>query len=96
MTTQDWDDGERRTLGLQIGNDAPDRQRFLVLLNAAPDSIEFRLNEAFPSDRWVQVFDTALAEGLVREAPAVLSPGASLALDARSLTLFQHALRGAA
>ena len=34
MTIEDWADGMRRALGMQFGNDAPDGQRFLLLVNA--------------------------------------------------------------
>jgi isoamylase len=90
MTVQDWGDGLRRAFGMQLGNDAPDGQRFLVLLNAGPETVEFRLAKQ-PEDRWVQIFDTHLAEGLVRSAPATLRSGGAFPLDARSLVLFQHA-----
>jgi glycogen operon protein len=43
MANQDWAEGLRRCLGMQLGNDAPDEQRFLILLNAAPEPVEFRL-----------------------------------------------------
>jgi glycogen operon protein len=75
---------------MQLGNDAPDGQRFLILLNAAPDPVEFKLADQ-PDGRWVQVFDSRLAEGLVRGEPAVLESGGTFPLDPRSLVLFQHA-----
>ncbi|MFL5179414.1 MAG: glycogen debranching protein, partial [Microvirga sp.] len=90
MTEGDWGDGLRRTLGMQLGNDAPDGQRFLILLNAAPDPVEFHLAPE-PSDGWLAVFDTRLPGGLVRGTPAALKSGGTFPLDARSLVLFQHA-----
>jgi isoamylase len=90
MTEGDWGDGLRRTLGMQLGNDAPDGQRFLILLNAAPDPIEFHLAPE-PRDGWLAVFDTRLPGGLVRGTPATLNSGGTFPLDARSLVLFQHA-----
>jgi isoamylase len=91
MTTADWTDATRRALGVQIGNDSPNGWRFLVLFNAAPESIPFALSPDFPSRYWIEVFKTNLPEGLVREAPAVLKPGGSFELKARSLVLLQHA-----
>jgi isoamylase len=91
MTSEDWADGMRRALGMQFGNDASDGQRFLLLVNAAPEPIPFRL-AAQPPGRWVQIVDTRLADGLVRGAPEVLEPGGTFALDARSLVLFQYAV----
>jgi isoamylase len=90
MTTQDWSDGLRRALGMQLGNDAPDGQRFLILLNAAPDAVVFHLAK-HPDGRWVQVFDTHLPEGLVRGTPTVLRSGGTFRLEPRSLVLFQYA-----
>ncbi|MFL5314673.1 MAG: glycogen debranching protein GlgX [Microvirga sp.] len=90
MTEGDWGDGLRRTLGMQLGNDAPDGQRFLILLNAAPDPVEFHLAPE-PSDGWLAVFDTRLPGGLARGTPAGLNSGGTFPLDARSLVLFQHA-----
>jgi glycogen operon protein len=90
MTTADWADSLRRALGMQLGNDAPDGQRFLILLNSAPDPAEFKLAD-HPDGRWVQVFDTRVPEGLVRGAPAILEAGGTFPLEPRSLVLFQYA-----
>jgi isoamylase len=90
MTTQDWTEGLRRTLGMQLGNDATDGQRFLILLNAAPEPVEFTLAEQ-PHGRWAQVFDTSVPDGLVRGAPTILAAGGTFPLDSRSLVLFQYA-----
>jgi isoamylase len=91
MTTADWTDPNRRALGVQIGNHSPDGWRFLLLFNAAPGPIPFALSADFPSRYWIEVFNTHLPEGLVREAPAILKPGGSFELKARSVVLFQHA-----
>jgi glycogen operon protein len=91
MTMEDWGDGQRRTFGMQIGNDAADGERFLLLFNAAPDLVEFRLPQDFPNGTWVQVFDTSLPEGLVRQSPVIVSRGASFPLEGRTLVMFQHA-----
>ena len=74
---------------MQFGNDASDGQRFLLLVNAGPEPVSFRLAEQ-PPGRWVQIIDTRLAEGLVRGAPEVLEPGGTFALDARSLVLLTN------
>jgi glycogen operon protein len=91
MGHEDWGDPERRTLGMQLGNDAPDGQRFLVLFNAAPEPVEFLLAPDFPEGGWVQVFDTRIPDGMVRETPAVLNPGGVFALEPRMVAMFQHA-----
>src|SRR5215212_4681326 len=90
MTTHDWSEGLRRTLGMQLGNDAADGQRFLILLNAAPEAVEFTLARE-PRGRWAQVFDTSVPDGLVRGAPTILAAGGTFPLDSRSLVLFQYA-----
>ncbi|SEF14765.1 glycogen operon protein [Rhizobiales bacterium GAS191] len=90
MTPDDWNDAQRRTLGMQIGNDASDGGRFLLLLNAAPETQIFHLYEDFPSASWVSVFDTGIATGMVGAAPIILNPGGTVSLEPRSLVLFQH------
>ena len=90
MTTQDWLESERRAIGVQVGNDAHDAQRLLLLLNAAPSNEAFRLPADFPGEKWVHVFDTALPDGLVRGAPFVLTAGSEFSLGARSAAVFQH------
>jgi glycogen operon protein len=89
MTTLDWRQELRRALGMQLGNDASDGDRFLVLLNAAPEPVDFKLAET-PADRWVHVFDTRVADGLVRGTPVILESGGTFLLEARSLVLFQN------
>jgi glycogen operon protein len=74
---------------MQLGNDAPDGDRFLLLLNAAPDPVEFKLSEKLVG-RWAHVFDTRVADGLVRGTPAILEAGGTFPLEARSLVLFQN------
>jgi isoamylase len=91
MTPDDWNDANRRTLGVQIGNDATDGERFLLLLNAAPEPQSFHLHESFPGTGWVCVFDTRMATGDAAAPPILLAPGGSISLEPRSLMLFQHA-----
>ena len=91
MTTQDWKDGARKALGAQVGNDASNSQRLLLLLNAGDQDADFRLPQSFPGDRWLHIFDTSIPDGLVRGAASVLAAGSSFTLAARSLALFQHA-----
>jgi glycogen operon protein len=75
---------------MQLGNDAPDGDRFLILFNAAAEPIDFRLPDHL-NGRWFQIFDTGLPDGLVRGVPPLLEPGGTFPLDARSLVLFQFA-----
>ena len=91
MTPADWTDPLRRVLGVQIGNDSADGWRFLLLFNAAPEPLSFMLSPDLPSRYWVEVFNTTLPDGIVREAPAILKPGGTFDLKPRSLVLLQHA-----
>jgi isoamylase len=91
MTPADWTDPLRRAFGVQIGNDSPDGWRFLILINAAPEPVSFTLSADFPSGYWVEVFNTRLPEGLVRDAPAILKRGETIELEHRVLVLLQHA-----
>jgi glycogen operon protein len=90
MTMDDWGDNNRRALGMQIGNAAADGQRFLVLMNAAPEDVEFRLPENFPGGRWTLVFHTGEPGGMVRGEAGTLAAGGGCTLRGRTLMLFQH------
>jgi len=90
MSQNDWAAGDRRAMGLQIGNDAADGKRFLLLFNAGTEDIQFMLPADFPCDGFSPIFDTAEPEGLVKKSGAVLKAGGSFALASRSLVLFQH------
>jgi glycogen operon protein len=90
MSEEDWHDPERRALGFQIGNDSPDGERFLVLMNSGPDETVFTLAADFPAKAWLPVFDTRLPEGSVTGRPEPLRPGGAFTLDGRCLVVFQH------
>jgi glycogen operon protein len=91
MTNDDWADKDRRTLGMQIGNDSADGQRFIVLLNASAKKVDFGLDPQLPGAAWMHVFDTQEARGHVRPPAYVLHPGGTFPIGARSLALFQLA-----
>jgi glycogen operon protein len=90
MSQDDWSSGDRRALGLQIGNDAADRERFLVLFNAAPDDVIFHLPPDFPCDGFMPIFCSAEPCGMVENSKALFKAGGSFDLPSRSLLLFQH------
>ncbi|MCW5695746.1 MAG: glycogen debranching protein GlgX [Bauldia sp.] len=90
MTDDDWTVAERRTIGFQIGNHSPDGRRFLIILNAAPEPVEFQLPPDFPSRGWMPIIDTAAPSGLAAKDAAPLTPGGSRRVDAQSLLLFRH------
>ena len=75
---------------MQIGNEGHGERRFLILMNAAPEDVDFILPADFNVQAFVHVFDTRLEEGLVRDDPFILKPGVSFNLMARSMAVFQH------
>jgi glycogen operon protein len=89
MATEDWSDGMRRTIGMQLGNDAKDGQRFLVLMNAAPDPVDFMLPENFPEGEWVPILTTDSPDGVVTDKK-ILSPGHSYPMKPQSFIVFNH------
>ena len=90
MSQDDWLVADRRAFGLQIGNDAPDRERFLVLFNAAHEDIVFQLPPDFPCDGFMPIFHSGEPEGLIKKQGALIKAGGSFPLGSRSLWLFQH------
>ncbi len=94
MSGEDWNDRERRTFGMQLGYDAPDRHRLLLLLNAAPDRVNFHLPPVLPPGPWTQLFDTTRPAGLVDENPAVLVPPGAYPMEPRSLVVFHSEASG--
>jgi len=90
MTEDDWAQEMRRALGVQIGNESHADRRFLILMNAAPEDVTFKLPADFPAGAFVPVLDTRIPDGIVRDAAVVLQPGGAFLLDARTLVLFQH------
>ena len=75
-------------LGVQIGNDATDGERFCSS-STRPEPQSFHLHESFPGTGWVCVFDTRMATGDAAAPPILLAPGGSISLEL--LMLFQHA-----
>jgi glycogen operon protein len=90
MKEADWAQADRRAFGLQIGNDGENGERFLLLLNAASETIPFQLAADFPAAAFVQIFDTTQPTGHVTKDPKTLHPGQSFHLAPHCLVLFQH------
>ncbi len=88
MSRDDWADTRRRALGVQLGNDAADGQRFLILMNAAPETVPFSLPDSFTNNVWVQVLDTTVFD--MSGPITVLKKGMRYPLAGRSFSLFQH------
>ena len=87
MDGEAWSDGDRRTFGMQIGNDAEAGDRLLLLFNAAEEPCAFRL-ASIVGGPWRPLFDTALESGSVLpgSAPAV-GEGGFLELAPRSVVV---------
>ena len=91
MTHEDWSDGARRAIGIQLGNDARDGRRVLILMNGGVDTVTFALPAFFGVSRWTQVFDTALPDEPHNGSVPTLAQGVPYPLGGRSFSLFQHA-----
>jgi len=79
-----WADADRRAFGMQIGNDLPDADRLLLLVNAAEAPCDFTLAPIIDGP-WSLVFDTTRATGSVPEGQTLFPAGARLHLEARAL-----------
>jgi glycogen operon protein len=90
MGEGDWAKGDRRALGLQIGNDVAADERLLLLFNGSMYAVDFRLGARFPCTAFEAIFDTGRKEGTIPAPGALLSPGGSIPLAPRSLLLLRH------
>ncbi|MCJ2082860.1 glycogen debranching protein GlgX [Methylobacterium sp. J-090] len=79
-----WADEGRQAFGMQIGNDLPDADRLLLLVNAAEEPCDFTF-AAVIGGPWSLVFDTTRATGAVPEGQTLFPAGARLRLDGRAL-----------
>ncbi|MDB5590165.1 MAG: hypothetical protein JWR86_690, partial [Enterovirga sp.] len=90
MTWEDWADPARQVAGMQIGNDAPDGRRLLILINGSPEVAEFRLSPIVPGPQWRPMFLSNRADGRPDGAAATLSAGGTFAIAPRSIVLFRQ------
>lgn len=79
-----WAEETRQAFGMQIGNDLPDADRLLILVNAAEDPCDFTFAPVIGGP-WSLVFDTTRSTGTVPEGQTLFPAGARLRLDARAL-----------
>jgi isoamylase len=89
MTSQDWEEEMQRTVGMQLGNEGAAKDRLLLLLNAAPDAVVFRLSAVFPGASWLRIFDSCEPAGRVHTSVSRLDAGGTFHLSSRSLSLFR-------
>jgi glycogen operon protein len=95
MTPADWNDAERRALGVLLdGHAIPETNAhgrivtgdtLLILLNAGPDDVRFVMPRRKGS-RWERVVDTADPEG----RPRKVEGGAVCRVTGRSAAVFRH------
>ncbi|KQP31105.1 glycogen debranching protein [Methylobacterium sp. Leaf104] len=84
MADGDWSDPERQAFGMQIGNDLPQADRLLILVNAAEEPCDFTLAPIIGGP-WTLVFDTTKQTGAVPAGQALFPPGAGVRLDAQAV-----------
>ena len=85
-----WGDGERRAFGMQIGNDAPDGRRLLILANAGEVALDFQLARVIGGP-WTPLFDTTAGDGRPVAREAVRS-GGTVRLPERSLLVLARSV----
>ena len=90
MVGDAWGDAERRTLGVQIGNNGAPEARILLLFNAASGDIDFVLPAAFPCGAFRPVFESTRTKGLSDPSSISVHPGEAFRLPSRSFVLLQH------
>jgi glycogen operon protein len=96
MTSSGWNDAEARCVGLLLGGSAvqhePDAHRsddtLLLLFNAGPDKVQFRLPAVKEGVRWLRLLDTIATqdEGSL-EQPDPLSLSHVYELHGRSMSV---------
>ncbi len=93
MDAAAWGEAERRAFGMQIGNDAPDGRRLLILANAGEAPIDFQLAKVIGGP-WTPLFDTTVPDGrpVAREA---VRAGGMVRLSERALLVLARTTRGA-
>ncbi len=85
MTQSEWQDADRRTLGIWFGEQTGSVEHLLLLVNAADSEQLFGLPAAPAAGPWICLFDTAL-ESLAANS---LGKAQSYALKAHSVVLLE-------
>ena len=89
MTTDDWHDGTRRTLGLYLADDSPDRacdSAFLIWFHGGADPVQVEL----PDGPWAHTYSVVAHTGADGELPAEkISAGSALQLPGRTVVVLQ-------
>ncbi len=89
MTQTDWHDGTRRTLGIYLADDSPDREAddaFLIWIHGGSDPVQVALPDGF----WANTYQVLAHTGLPGELPVgKLTAGTSLELPGRTVAILQ-------
>ena len=93
MTHADWAEASRRTIGVQLGNDAREARRILIILNAHEAPLRFALPRDFGAAAWTQIFTSATPDGQPAEPRMILSRDAPIKVEARSFSVFETTRR---
>jgi glycogen operon protein len=89
MTPQEWTDGTRRTLGMYIADDRPEREvdeAYLVWFHGGADPVQVEL----PSGIWADTYRVVAHSGLDGDLPGdKIAAGSALQLPGRSVVVLQ-------
>jgi glycogen operon protein len=89
MTDAEWADGTRRTLGMYIAHDDPDRESdeaFLIWFHGGADAVQVTL----PDGAWARTYSVVAHSGTPGELPAEkLDAGSTLLLPGRTVVVLQ-------
>ena len=89
MTQHDWHDGTRRTLGIYLADDSPDRvtdDAFLIWIHGGADPVQVELPDGF----WAETYQVVAQTGAAGELPiGKLDAGSTLTLPGRTVAVLQ-------
>jgi glycogen operon protein len=89
MTSGEWADGTRRTLGMYLAHDDPDREQdeaFLIWLHGGADPVQVEL----PDGPWASTYTVVAHSGTSGELPSEkVEAGSSLRLPGRTVVVLQ-------
>ncbi|MCT8268836.1 glycogen debranching protein GlgX [Afifella sp. JA880] len=83
MSAEDWQDGLRKCIGLMLCDEGT--SCVLIIINAAPNDLSFRLPEAKGVEMWQRRLETVHGE----VGGAEFAPGAEVTMTARSMILLE-------
>jgi len=89
MSPQEWTDGTRRTLGMYIADDRPEREvdeAYLIWFHGGSDPVQVEL----PSGSWADTYRVVARSGLDGDLPGdKIAAGSALSLPGRSIVVLQ-------